>query len=95
MKTAVHTPAAVAAMVAADDRENERAAFWMLVPPPARVVVMMVARMPRERANDPLWKFSDEERRYINGALTVLSSHLDIAARCMSDAPPATKAALH
>ena len=81
----VTTPEDIAALVAAEDRENERAAFWLLVPPPARVVVMMVARLPRERANDPLTKFTSAERRHIVAALSVLSSHLDIATRCMTD----------
>ena len=89
------TPAAVAAMVAAEDRENERAAFWLLVPPPARVVVMMVARLPRERANDPLTNFTSAERRHIVAALTVLSSHLDIASRCMQDTSPVPTVLLH
>lgn len=92
--TALHSPA-VAAMVATEGRENERAAFWLLVPPPARIVVMMVARLPRERASAPLSEFTAAERRHIAAALSMLSSHLDIAKRCMIDTDPAPAVLLH
>ncbi|RFP36147.1 hypothetical protein [Duganella sp. BJB476] len=92
---ALMTPSAVAAMVKAEDREMERAAFWLLVPPPARVVAMMVARLPRDRANEPLTAFSKGERHMIAMALTMLESHIGMALRCMRDDEPATKAQLH
>lgn len=95
MKTAVVTPQAVAAMVKAEQKELERAAFWLLVPAPARVVAMMVARLPRERANDPLTAFSSGERHTIAMALTMLESHIGMALRCMRDEAVATKAQLH
>lgn len=91
----VTTPEAVAALVAAEDRENERAAFWLLVPPPARVVAMMVARLPRDRADDPLTTFTAAERRNIVLALTVLSSHLDMVKRCMQDTTSTPVVLLH
>jgi hypothetical protein len=94
MKTAV-TPQTVAAMVQAEQKEVERAAFWLLVPPPARVVAMMAARLPRERANDPLTSFDTAERRLIAIALSMLESHIGMALRCMRDDVPATKAHLH
>lgn len=94
MKTAA-TPAAVASMVKAEEKEVERAAFWLLVPPPARVVAMMVARLPRERASDPLTAFTRAERHTIAMALTMLESHVGMALRCMRDEAPATQSHLH
>jgi hypothetical protein len=94
MKIAV-TPQAVAAMVKAEEKEVERAAFWLLVPPPARVVAMMVARLPRERATEPLTSFTSGERHAIAMALTMLESHIGMALRCMRDEAPATRAQLH
>lgn len=92
---AASTPTAVASLLAAEERENERAAFWLLVPPPARVVVMLVARLPRERAGQPLTAFTRAERQLIASAITVLSSHLEIASRCMRDTDPAPAVLLH
>ena len=89
------TPQAVAAMVKAEEKEVERAAFWLLVPPPARVIAMMVARLPRDRAGEPLTAFSTAERRLIALALQTLESHIGMALRCMRDDVPATKAHLH
>lgn len=95
MKPAVTTPAAIAALVAAEDRENERAAFWALVPMPARIVVMLSARLPRERANDPLTTFTRAERHHIALALEVMISHLGVAAQCMRDTAPTHTVLLH
>jgi hypothetical protein len=95
MKPAAQHSPATAAMLATEGRETERAAFWALVPPPARIVVMMVAHLPRERANAPLGEFSAAERRHIAAALSMLSSHLDIAKRCMIDTAPAPAMRLH
>lgn len=95
MKTAATATPNVAALLAAEQSENERAAFWALVPPPARVVVMLVARMPRDRAGDPLTAFTAMERRNIAIALSMIEGHLSIAARCMSDTQPAQAVLLH
>ncbi|WP_377704923.1 hypothetical protein [Pseudoduganella sp. UC29_71] len=95
MKAAVTRPAAVAALVAAEDRENERAAFWALVPMPARVVVMLTARLPRDRAADPLTSFTRAERHHIALALEVMTSHLAVAAQCMRDTAPTHTVLLH
>jgi hypothetical protein len=95
MKTATVNHTAVAAMVKAEEKELERAAFWLLVPAPARVVAMMVARLPRDRANDPLTAFSRAERHLIAMSLTMLESHVGMALRCMRDEDRATGAHLH
>lgn len=95
MKAAAITPASAAAMVAAEDRENERAAFWSLVPAPARVVVMLVARLPRDRADDPLTSFTRAERHHIALALEMALSHLGMAAQCMRDTAPTHAVLLH
>lgn len=95
MKTAAEQSTAIAALLDAQDRENERAAFWLLVPPPARIVVMMVARLPRERANEPLTSFTAADRHRIAMAIGMLQSHLEIAMRCMRDTDPAPAVLLH
>lgn len=95
MKHAAAHPPAVAALLAAEDRENERAAFWLLVPPPARIIVMMVARLPRERATEPLTNFTAAERHHIAMAIGMLQSHLGIADRCFRDTDPAPAVLLH
>lgn len=82
-------------MVTAENRELERAAFWLLVPAPARVIAMMVARLPRDRANDPLTAFSAAERHSIAMALSMLESHVGMALRCMRDDAPPTRTQLH
>jgi hypothetical protein len=56
---------------------------------------MMVARLPRERASDPLTAFTAAERHTIAMALTMLESHIGMALRCMRDDVPATRAHLH
>jgi hypothetical protein len=89
------TPATAAAMVAAEDRETERALFWSLVPAPARVVVMLTARLPRERADDPLTAFTRAERHHIAMALEVMTAHLAIASQCMRDTASTHAVLLH
>jgi hypothetical protein len=95
MKPAITRPAAVAALVAAEDRETERAVFWSLVPAPARIVVMLAARLPRERADDPLTSFTRAERHHIAAALTVMTAHLAIASQCMRDTAATHTVLLH
>jgi hypothetical protein len=89
------TPATAAAMVAAEDRETERAVFWSLVPAPARVVVMLVARLPRERADDPLTAFTRAERHHIALALEMALAHLNMASQCMRDTAATHAVLLH
>ncbi|WP_373987018.1 hypothetical protein [Duganella sp. BuS-21] len=91
-----HTPDQLATMVAAAERENRRAAFWEMIPPPARIVAMLAARLPRERASDPLHTFTQAERALIDAAITMLASHLGVVQHCMRDERPAAPAkALH
>lgn len=91
-----YTADQLAAMVAAEERESRRAAFWQLIPPPARMVAMMAARLPRERASDPLHSFSLAERGLIDSAIAMLASHLGVVQHCMRDELPAPPAkALH
>lgn len=95
MKTLILKPAAIEKLVKAEEAENERAAFWRLVPLNARMVCMMIVRQPRERASDELDAFEPHERRAIAGAITALTSHLEIAKRCMLDTAPEYTELLH
>jgi hypothetical protein len=97
MRRAPHyTQEQIASMVAAEAREDRRAAFWQMIPPPARMVAMMAARLPRERASDPLHTFTLAERALIDSAITMLASHLGVVQHCMRDEQPAAPAkALH
>ncbi|WP_093559286.1 hypothetical protein [Pseudoduganella namucuonensis] len=65
------------------------------MPAPARIVVMMVARLPRERATDPLAAFTRAERHHIAMALEMVTAHLHVAAQCMRDTTPVTHVLLH
>ncbi len=95
MKAAITGPAAVAALVAAESRENDRAAFWALVPVPARVAVMLAARLPHERAYDPLTSFTRAERHAIDLAVGTMIAHLAVAQQCMRDTAPVHTVLLH
>lgn len=96
MKTAIALQGrALDALVKAEEQENERIAFWDLVPLPARMVAMMAARLPRERANEPLTEFTARERRQIAHALSALTSHLGVITRCVTDSQPQPAFLLH
>jgi hypothetical protein len=78
-----------------DDAEKGRVVVWNSLPLGVRYVALMAARIPRERANDPLSSFTSDERTQISLAADRLSSQLVVAKGCMATDPEKAKPLLH
>lgn len=78
-------PAAVAALVAREAADERRAILWECVPVPARMVALMCAKLPKDRATEPLANFTRAERHLIAMSVGILATQLHTAEFAMRD----------
>jgi hypothetical protein len=62
--------------------EQNRADWWQIIDLRDRQRAVGVAGLPKERANDPIASFSDEERSHIRAAIRNHVSQMELIARC-------------
>jgi hypothetical protein len=77
------------------DGEMFRWELWEAIDPISRMRAIGVAGLPRERAADPMAKFTDDERARIRSALMIHVSRMEFIVQLMAASNTTRQGYLH